>query len=103
MSFFEQMDTRTLPKPEEAEVKLDLRGVEKGAALEKLDAIVTYCTRSSARTLYIAFDPVKAGAGQTLFQPLARYIAMQKSQGVVQNAVPLMTETQGGLYVTFRL
>lgn len=103
MNFFDQMADKKTPSPEEAEVKLDLRGMEKPAAMEKLDAVVKYCKKSSAKTLYVYFDPAKAGGGETLFQPVARYMSVEKFHGYVQNAVPLMTEKSGGLYVTFKL
>lgn len=91
------------PKPEEAEVKIDLSGLEKGAALEKLDTIVTYCKKSSSASLYVSFDPVKPGEGETLFQPIARYIAREKKNGAVQSAQPLMTPERGGLFVRFAI
>lgn len=103
MNFFEQMADKKAPDPAEAEVKLDLRGMEKPDAMQKLDAVVKYCKKSSAKSLYVCFDPVKPGAGETLFQPVARYMSMEKFHGYVQNAVPLMTADSGGLYVTFKL
>jgi hypothetical protein len=103
MNFFDQMADRNMPQPAEAEVKVDLSGMEKGAALEKLDSIVTYCKRSSAKTLYISFDPAKPGAGETLFQPVARYLKNEKFHGYIQSALPLMTPDKGGLFVIFKL
>lgn len=103
MNFFEQMQAKTAPSVDEAEVKLDLRGMEKPKALEKLDHIVKYCKKSSAKSLYVYFDPAKAGAGETLFQPVARYFKFEKHNGYIETAVPVMTEQSGGLFVTFKL
>lgn len=90
MSFFEQIAGKTMPQAEEAEVKLDLSGVEKGAALEKLDAIVKYCKKTGAASLYVYFDPAKPGGGETLFQPVMRYLKIEKFNKYVSHAVPLM-------------
>ena len=103
MNLFDQIGSKGAPAVEEAEVKLDLRGMEKKDALEKLDSIVKYCKKSSARTLYVYFDPAKPGAGETLFQPVARYFKFEKHNGYVLSALPVMTEKSGGLFVTFKL
>lgn len=102
MSIFEQLQSTGMPAVEEAEVKLDLRGLEKPDALAKLDAIVRYCKKSSAATLYVYFDPARAGGGETLFQPVARYFKFEKHNGYVASATPVMTEKSGGLYVVFK-
>ncbi len=103
MNLFDQMAGSSAPNPDEAEVKLDLCGMEKPDALQKLDAVVKYCKKTSAKTLFISFDPVKPGAGETLFQPVARYISFEKFHGYVAGAVPMMTPERGGLFVTFKL
>ena len=103
MSFFEQMAGTALPRIEEAEVKLDLSGMEKAAALQKLDAVVVYCKRSWTKSLYVSFDPARAGGGETLFQPIARYFKVEKFNGYVSHVIPLMTEEKGGLFVVFKI
>jgi hypothetical protein len=103
MSFFEQMSGKPLPKAEEAEVKLDLRGMEKAAALEKLDAVVTYCKKGWVKSLYIRFDPARPGAGETLFQPIARYFVIEKFHGYVSHVIPMMTQEEGAVYVVFKI
>ena len=103
MSFFEQMAGTTLPKIEEAEVKLDLSGMEKAAALQKLDSVVVYCKRSWAKSLYVSFDPARPGGGETLFQPIARYFVVEKFNGYVSRVIPLMTADRGGVFVFFKI
>lgn len=103
MNFFDQMGTAPSPETSEAEVRLDLCGMEKRAALQKLDAIVQYCKKTSAATLYVAFDPVRPGAGETLFQPVARYFKFEKFNGYVAQAVPVMAPDKAGLFVRFKL
>ncbi len=103
MSFFEQIAGKALPKVEEAEVKVDLSGMEKPEALQKLNTVVTYCKRSSAASLYVSFDPARAGGGETLFQPVARYFKTEKFNGYVSHVIPLMTAEKGGLFVVFKL
>lgn len=92
-----------MPKAEEAEVKVDLSGMEKPAALQKLDTIVKYCKKSSAATLYVSFDPARPGKGETLFQPVMRYLKIEKFNNYVSHATPLMTEEKGGVFVVFKL
>ena len=103
MDFFSHMDAKSLPPVEEAEVKLDLMGMEKDKALAKLDATVKYVKKTGAATLYVYFDPAQPGAGETLFQPVARYFKFEKHNKYVLSAVPVMTEKSGGFYVRFRL
>lgn len=103
MSFFEQMAGKDMPKAEEAEVKVDLSGMEKPAALEKLDHIVKYCKKTSAATLYVSFDPARPGGGETLFQPVARYFKIEKFNNYVSHVLPLMTAEKGGVFVVFKL
>ena len=103
MSFFEQMAGKELPKVEEAEVKVDLSGMEKPEALQKLDTIVQYCKKTSAATLYVSFTAAKPGGGETLFQPVARYFKVEKFNGYVAQVIPLMTPEKGGVFVKFRI
>ncbi len=103
MSFFEQMAGTTLPKVEEAEVKLDLSGMEKAVALEKLNTVVMYCKRSWAKSLYVSFDPARADGVETLFQPIARYFKVEKFNGYVIRVIPLMTAEKGGVFVEFKI
>jgi hypothetical protein len=103
MNFFDQMASQGAPKPEEAEVKVDLSGMEKPDALQKLDQIVTYCKRSGAASLYVSYDPARPGGGETLFQPVARYFKIEKFNGYVLSAVPMMAEGSAGLFVRFKL
>jgi len=103
MSFFEQMAGKAMPKPEEAEVKVDLSGMEKADALKKLDAVVTACKRGWAASLYVSFDPARPGGGETLFQPIARYLKIEKFNGYVSHVIPLMTPEKGGVFVVFKI
>jgi len=103
MSFFEQMAATDMPKVEEAEVKLDLSGMEKAAALEKLNTVVVYCKRSWAKSLYVSFDPARADGVETLFQPIARYFKIEKFNGYVSRVIPLMTPEKGGVFVEFKI
>ncbi|MBI3440198.1 MAG: hypothetical protein HY052_00035 [Proteobacteria bacterium] len=103
MSFFEQIAGKSMPKAEEAEVKVDLSGMEKPEALQKLETIVRYCKKSSAASLYVSFPPPRPGGGETLFQPVMRFFKVEKFNGYVSHALPLMTEDKGGVFVVFKL
>ncbi len=102
MDFLNQMGAEAVQSAE-AEVKVDLCGMEKPEALQKLDAIVKYCKKTSAATLYVSFDPVRPGAGETLFQPVARYFKFEKFNGYVLQALPVMAADKAGLFVRFKL
>ncbi len=102
MDFFAHIDAKDAPAPETAEVKLDLRGLEKEEALKKLDAVATYCKRSGAASLYVSFDPARPGGGETLFQPVARYFKFEKLNGYVAQALPMMTPDMGAIFVSFK-
>ena len=103
MSIFDQLGESGAVNTAEAEVKVDLRGMDRQDALHTLDHIVKYCKKSSAKTLFVTFDPAKPGQGETLFQPVARYMKMEKHNGYVETAVPVMSKEAGGLFVTFKL
>ena len=102
MQIFDQIGGKPV-NPAEAEVKLDLRGMEKQKALEKLDATVRSCKSGAAATLYVTFDPAEPGAGETLFQPVARYFKIEKGHGYVHYALPIMKPDSGGIFVVFSL
>lgn len=103
MNVFDHMSRDGAPDPAAAEVKVDLCGMEKPDALQKLDAVVTYCKKSGAASLYVSFDPARPGGGETLFQPVARYFKIEKFNAYVLSAVPLMGKDSAGLFVRFRL
>lgn len=103
MSIFDQLAQSGAPDPAEAEVKVDLRGMERQDALHTLDHIVKYCKKASAKTLFVRFDPMRPGEGETLFQPVARYMKIEKMNGYVLQAQPVMTPDSGGLFVTFKI
>lgn len=103
MNFFDQMGAPDDLDLEGAEVKVDLRGMERQDALHTLDHTVKYCKKTSAKSLYVRFDPAKPGEGETLFQPVARYFKIEKMNGYIENALPVMKKESGGLYVRFKL
>jgi len=102
MSFFEQIAGKELSRAEEAEVKVDLSDMEKPDALQKLDTIVKYCKKTNVESLYVSFPPARPGEGETLFQPVARYFKIEKFNGYVSYAVPMMTAEKGGVFVVFK-
>jgi len=103
LSIFDQLKQNSAINTAEAEVKVDLRGMDRQDALHTLDHIVKYCKKSSAKTLFVTFDPARPGEGETLFQPVARYMKIEKRNGYVDQAVPVMTAEAGGLFITFKL
>lgn len=97
--FFRQMADTTAPRPETAEVKLDLGADAEKPALERLTHVLAYCHKSGAASLYVSFAPVKPGEGQSLFQPVAKMIAAAKTRGEVAQAVPMIGADSAGIFV----
>ncbi len=87
------------PRPETAEVKLDLGAEDEAAAIAKLGHVLTYCVKSGAASLYVSFAPAKPGETQSLFQPVAKAIARAKASGEVAQAIPLITPERAGIFV----
>lgn len=103
MDFLEQVGKGGKAAASEAEVKVDLCGMKKEDALQKLDHVVRYCKKTSAATLYVSFDPARPGGGETLFQPVARYFKFEKFNGYVETASPVISADAAGLLVRFRM
>lgn len=87
------------PRPETAEVKLDLGSESEAAAIEKLGHVLTYCVKSGAASLYVSFAPAKPGETTSLFQPVARAISRAKASGEVALAIPMVTPESAGIFV----
>ncbi len=102
MDFLKKISGEDSLSPEEAEVKLDLCGVEKEEALKKLSKAVNGCKRSKVASLYIRFDPARAGGGETLFQPVMRYLKVEKWNDYINYASPIITPEKAGIFVVFK-
>jgi len=87
----------------EAELKIDLSGMEKDKALQLLDKEVSKAKARGILSIYVSFDPAKAGNGETLFQPVMRYFKVEKWNGYLSHAMPLMTEEKGGVFAVFKV
>lgn len=88
--------------PAEAEVKLDLRGQGALEALSLLDRTVKNCGKMQSRTLYIRYDKAD-GSGETLFQPVAKYLRDRKAEKIVAYSRPIMQNDEAGFLVVFTL
>lgn len=97
--FFQQIADQGTPRPETAEVKLDLGHDAPADALSRLSHVLDYCAKSGAASLYVSFAPVKPGEGQSLFQPVAKKIAEAKRKGTVAQAVPMIGAEAAGIFV----
>jgi len=86
---------------EEAEMKVDLSGMKKDDALAYLDKEVSRGKAQGISSVYVSFDPA-AGKGETLFQPVMRYFKVEKWNGYLSHATPLMTKEKGGVLAVFK-
>ena len=103
MNFFENIYENDTLQAEEAEVKVDLSGMEKPDAMQKLDMAIRGCKSSKAVSVYVSFDPARPGGGETLFQPVMRYFKVEKMNGYIEYAQPLMSTEKGGVFAVFKL
>jgi len=83
----------------EAEAVLDLRGLARGAALDRLKRLVEERVAPAPRSYAVRIDPPAPGGGETLFQPVGRYLLDARRQGRIVRFAPLAEPPGGGYFV----
>lgn len=83
----------------ETEAALDLRGLSREAALTKLSALIDVRVAPGPRRWAVRIDPAKPGAGETLFQPVGRYLLQAKRERKIFAVVPLADPPGGGFAI----
>lgn len=76
-----------------AEAEIDLRGLELIPALEKLGHGLAHL---EVRTVRVLIDPASPTSGETLFQPVGRYLLEARRDGDVLAMSPLQAKESGG-------
>lgn len=76
-----------------AEAELDLRGLELIPALEKLGHGLAHL---GVRTVRVLIDPASPTSGETLFQPVGRYLLEARRDGDVLAMSPLQAKDRKG-------
>lgn len=77
----------------QAEAEIDLRGLELIPALEKLGHGLAHLR---ARTVRVLIDPASPTSGETLFQPVGRYLLEARRDGDVLAMSPLQAKDGAG-------
>ena len=76
-----------------AEAEIDLRGMEMIEALERLGQGIASLPAATVRVL---IDPASPTSGETLFQPVGRYLLEARRDGEVLAMSPLQAQDPEG-------
>jgi hypothetical protein len=97
MPFFDPDDARALQTENlETDAELDLSGLKKDAALVRLAESVGLHRALGTQKLTILFDKASATSGETLFQPIGRFLKAELAAGRIVRAMPAL---EGGGWV----
>lgn len=88
-----------LGKTPEAEAELDLCGLAREAALDKLRRLIDERVAPGPRRYAVRIDPPIPGKGETLFLPIGRYLLEAKRAGRIFAFTPLSEPPGGGYFV----
>lgn len=83
----------------ETEAVLDLRGMARPVALEKLRVLIDVRVGPGPRLWAVRIEPARPGGGETLFQPVGRYLLEAKRAGKIFAVTPLADPPGGGFAV----
>ncbi len=100
MPFLDPAQARhLLGEASDAQAELDLRGLAREAALEKLRRLVEEPVAPGPRRWAVRIDPPVPGGGETLFQPVGRFLLEARRAGRVARFAPLAEPAGGGYFV----
>lgn len=88
-----------LGKAPEAQAELDLRGLARDAALERLRQLVERRVAPGPTRYAVRIDPPVPGQGETLFLPVGRTLLAAKRAGRIFAFAPLSEPPGGGYFV----
>ncbi|MFM7347699.1 MAG: hypothetical protein ACKO1J_20295 [Tagaea sp.] len=83
----------------EAEATLELRNLGREAALAKLRTLVEVRAGPGPRRWTVLIQPARPGGGETLFQPVGRYLLAAKRARKIFAVAPLADPPGGGFLV----
>ncbi len=96
MPIFDPDDARALTTENLAvDGEVDLRGLAAGAALDKLAAALGVHRAVGRGRILVRFEPARPGGGETLFQPVGRFLRTEIAAGRAIRAMP----TADGLWI----
>jgi hypothetical protein len=82
-----------------AEAELDLRGLPLDAALGRLRGLVDNPVLPGPRSYAVRIDPPVPGGGESLFQPVGRFLLDARRRNRIGRFVPLSEPPGGGYFV----
>ena len=88
-----------LHKGDEAQADLDLRGLDRDAALERLRRLVDQRVAPGPVRYSVRIDPPKPGGGETLFHPVGRFLLEALRRERIARFAPLAEPPGGGFFV----
>lgn len=83
------------------EIELDLRGLERREALDRLEFLLRIGRNNGLRLLWVRLDPAVPGAGETLFVPIGRRLVEAWRCGTISRCRPLPVTEGGGYHVEY--
>jgi|GEM_PF-806473 len=97
MPFFDPDDARALQTENlETDAELDLHGQRKEAALARLAESLSLHGALGTQKLTILFGKASPTSGETLFQPIGRFLKAELAAGRIVRAMPAL---EGGGWV----
>ncbi|SLN58851.1 hypothetical protein [Oceanibacterium hippocampi] len=100
MPFFEEINTDALTvNADGADRELDLRGVGLAEALGRLQQALRGGRDDPAARLFVRIDPAGPDSGETLFQPLARYLLRMRQKGHIVRFMPVAPGDDAGFMI----
>jgi hypothetical protein len=90
-----------MPKPEEAEIKLDLSGTAQDEALKIFQKKIEEAEKQSVESFFVSFEPASKVGDKCLFGPIGAEIRILKKKNRVFRSIPLLEETRAGFFIIF--
>lgn len=82
-----------------AEYELDLRGLDWLHAEASLERMLERSRFRPPRSVLVLIDPATEGGGETLFQPVGRYLLAARRKGLLTRLSPLPADKGAGYYM----
>ncbi len=90
---------RLLHDGDQAEGEIDLRGLDRAAALDRLSRLVEERVAPGPTRYSIRIDPPVPGRGETLFHPVGRFLLDALRRERIARFAPLAEPPGGGFFV----
>ena len=82
-----------------AQAELDLRGLDRAAALDRLARLIDERVAPGPTRYAVRIDPPSPGGGETLFHPIGRFLLDARRRERIARFAPLAEPAGGGFFV----